>query len=213
MDTNENARSYDASGRREAARHRREHVIEVASELFGAHGFEATTFAQIATHAGVSVAYLQGLGSKAELFQLALSRGATGGDGPLDGAAEDLIALAPTLPAREALDLVVTTTARWNAGSHRLWRAWAQTSDDELRAAWDAAMQHAREEYRAWIEGLEAAGVRRSDVSIDEQTAGVWLLTMAETYDQLVRVAGLSHEQYLSWLRRSLGELLLAPEA
>lgn len=209
MDPNENARHYDASGRRESARQRRDHVIEIATALFSAHGFESTTFAQIAAEAGVSVAYLQGLGSKADLFQLALNHSATRGEGPLDGAAEELVAVVATLSPRESLDLVVSTTAHWNAGSHRLWRAWAQTSDHDLRVAWDDAMAHARREYRAWIEGLDARGARRTDVSIDEQTAGVWLYTMAETYDQLVSIAGLSHEQYVTWLRRSLAELVL----
>ena len=210
MDAHERVRPYDASGRRESARLRRDHVFDTAAELFGEHGFEATTLSQIAAAAGVSVAYLQGLGSKAELFQAALGSRATGGAGSLDGAADDLIAVAPTLPPREALELLVVTTAAWNAGSHRLWRAWSRTSDDELRRAWDGAMARARREYRAWIDGLDRAGVRRDDVSIEEQVAGVWLLTMAETYDQLVSVTGLTHDQYVSWLRRSLAELVLA---
>lgn len=208
-----NARAYDATGRREAARHRRDVVVDTAADVFGDRGFEATTLTHIAAAANVSVAYLQGLGTKAEIFRLALSHRATGGEGSLEGDADDLIATAPTLPPRLAVDLLTEKTSSWNAASHRLWRAWSQSSDPELRAAWESSMSDARHAYRVWIEGLDAAGVRRDDLSIDEQTAGVWVLTMAETYDHLVQVAGLTHEQYAAWLRRSIIELVLTPDA
>lgn len=209
MENAEGTRAYDASGRREQANRRRDDVIETAATVFGERGFEATTLAHIASAAGVSVAYLQGLGTKSELFRLALDRRATGGEGTLGGEGDDLVRAASSLPPDLALEMLVQATAKWNSGTHRLWRAWAQTSDGELSGEWDRSMVEVRSAYRQWLEKLDDIGARRPDVSIDEQAAGVWLLTMAETYDHLVRSAGLSHEQYLSWLARSLRELVL----
>lgn len=210
MQDPEATRAYDASGRREQAVRRRDEVIDIAAELFGDRGFEAATFGQIADAAGVSVAYLQSLGTKAELFLLAVDRRATGGRGTLAGEGDDLTLAAVALPPREALELLVHATAQWNAGSHRLWRAWTHSSDPDLNAAWDASMAGVRTAYRAWIDRLEESGERRADVSAQEQAAAVWLLTLADTYDRLVRIAGLTHEQYVQWLSRSLRELVLA---
>lgn len=186
-------------------------MIDAAAAIFAEQGFEATTFAQIAERSGVSIAYLQGLGTKPQIFRFALDRRATGGADSLVDAADGLIAAGPELSPPEALELLVVTTASWNAGSHRLWRAWSQSSDPELRADWDATMASARGAYRTWLDALEAQGARRPDLPIEEQAAELWLLTLAEAYDLLVRVAGLSHEQYLAWLRRSLVELVLKP--
>lgn len=209
MDTG-GTRAYDVSNRRERAGRRRDDVIDTAATVFGERGFEATTLAHIAGAAGVSVAYLQGLGTKPELFRLALDRRATGGAGTLAGEGDDLIHAAATLPPLDAIELLAQTAAKWNAGSHRLWRAWAQTSDPDLAAEWDASMATVRGAYRTWLVQLDAAGARRADVPMEEQAAAVWLLTLADTYDQLVRIAGLAHEQYVDWLVRSLRELVLA---
>ncbi|MGI8529262.1 MAG: TetR/AcrR family transcriptional regulator, partial [Geodermatophilaceae bacterium] len=47
-------RSYDSSGRREAARARRQRSLRAAGELFLANGYPRTTVAAIAQRAGVS---------------------------------------------------------------------------------------------------------------------------------------------------------------
>ena len=49
-------------------------MIDAAAAVFAEKGFDGTTFADIAAAAGVSVPYLQKLGTKADLFVLAIER-------------------------------------------------------------------------------------------------------------------------------------------
>ena len=63
-------REYDASGRQERAREVHDKTLDVAAEAFLADGYEATTVAAIAAHAGVSEATIyKSYGGKAGLVR------------------------------------------------------------------------------------------------------------------------------------------------
>jgi len=205
-------RTYDSSGRRRAAERRRQRVIEIAAILFGERGVDATTLADIAAAADVSVPYLQGIGTKVELVGLAVSLVTAG---PAQQTKEELARsrsqlLALSTPA-EFVELVAKGTAEWNARSYGLWRAWAECSDQELRESWARRMQFIRREWQTLLDDLAPRGWWREDVASEDRAAAVWMLTMAETYERMVRVAGMNDERYQAWLARSLHDALIGP--
>ena len=104
-------------------------------------------------------------------------------------------------------------SAEWNERSYGMWRAWANTDDPELRARWEAQMKTIREEWDRYLAFFDTRGWWRTDVSRAEQVAAVWLLTMAETYERMTVVAGLSRDGYIGWLRRALTAVLIGSDA
>ncbi|GAA1683448.1 TetR/AcrR family transcriptional regulator [Microbacterium lacus] len=200
-------RRYDATRRQRTALERRAHVIDTATVLFAEHGFEATTLADVASAAGVSLAYLHKLGSKSDLIE-SVVRAMMTGDTAADPDSE-LDALVHAATMEEYLDLSLASIIAWNARSHRLWMAWASASDPGLRAGWNAVMTEVRAKLTASLALLDARGWLRGDVPHDELVATLWVLTMAETYTRLVDGAGLSHDDYVRWLHRSVREALL----
>ena len=203
-------RTYDSTGRRRLAELRRRQVVDTAAGLFAERGFEATTLADIAAAAGVSVPYLQKLGTKAELVEQAIAAVTTGPDPDSDQDFRRLRADLHLLPTSAAfIDVVVRWTVEANARSFGLWHAWGESSDPELRASWLDRMSRIRAEWRELLDELDDKSWWRTDVTRDEQVATVWLLTMAATYQRMVVVAGMPGEQYGAWLRRSLSEVLV----
>ena len=194
------------------AERRRQRVIEIAGILFGERGVDATTLADIAAAAEVSVPYLQGIGTKVELVGLAVSLVTAGPDQQTqEGLARSRSQLLALSTPEEFVEIVARGTAEWNARSFGLWRAWAECSDQDLRDSWARRMRFIRREWRSLLDDLAARGWWREDVASEERADGVWMLTMAETYERLVRVAGMSDEQYEGWLARSLRDALIGP--
>ena len=196
------------------AERRRQRVIEIAAILFGERGVDATTLADIAAAADVSVPYLQAIGTKVELVGLAVSLVTAGPDqqtpgGRSRGPGQQLLALSTP---EEFVELVARGTAEWNARSYGLWRAWAECSDqDASRELGSSHAVHPTGVARhSWMTSRQR-GWWREDVASEERAAGVWMLTMAETYERMVRVAGMSDAQYEAWLARSLRDALIGP--
>ncbi len=203
-------RAYDSSGRQLAAAQRRDRVIDGAAQLFAERGFEATTLADIAAAGGVSVPYLQKLGSKIDIIEMAIHAVTVGPQLTVEQAFRESVALRDTLDRAQVLDFIAETTAEWNVRSYSLWVAWARSSDPELREGWERVMSGIRAGWADWLASFDSLGWWRTDITRSEQIASLWLLTMAETYERLLRIPGFTHEQYLRWLRRSIAEVLIS---
>ena len=79
-----NRRRYDATGRRERARHTRLHVVAVAKDLFVQRGYTATKMSDVAAAAGVSVELLySAFGSKPALLKTVFDVTIAGDDTPV----------------------------------------------------------------------------------------------------------------------------------
>ena len=205
-------RTYDSTGRRRRAEERREAVIDMAAEVFADKGFDGTTLADIAAAARVSVPYLQKIGTKADLFVLAIERVTVGPQQrTVERARGDLETTAAHVTRDQFFEGMSALTTEWNERSFGMWRAWANTDDPELRARWEAQMATIRAEWGQYLAFFDSRGWWRTDVPRDEQVAAVWLFTMAETYERMVVVAGLSRDQYAAWLRRAMESVLVAP--
>jgi len=207
-------RTYDSSGRRQRALARRESVIDAAADVFAAKGFDGTTLADIAAAACVSVPYFQKLGTKADLFVLAIERVTVG---PMHRTVErtrgDLENTAANVTRDQFFEAISALTTEWNERSFGMWRAWANTDDPELRERWEAQMATIRAEWGQYLAFFDDRGWWRTDVPRAEQVSAVWLLTMAETYERMTVVAGLSRDEYTAWLRRALTAVLVGAQA
>jgi AcrR family transcriptional regulator len=83
-DNVKNRRSYDNRGRAEQARHNRRRILDAAHELLLAHGYRATTMADIAKAAGVSVETVyKAFKTKATLVKAAYDQALVGDDEPI----------------------------------------------------------------------------------------------------------------------------------
>jgi AcrR family transcriptional regulator len=203
-------RAYDSSGRRRRAEERREAVIDAAAAVFATKGFDGTTVADIAEAAGVSIAYFQKIGTKAELFILAIERVTVGPQQrTVQRARDELEVTAADANRDEFLQNMADLTTAWNERSYGMWRAWANSDDPELRAGWEAVMRDIRAEWAAYLAFFDQRGWWRTDVPRDEQVAAIWLFTLAETYERMTVVAGLSREHYTAWLRRAMESVLV----
>lgn len=209
---NERKRAYDASGRRARAAETRQNTVRHAAELFATAGYERTTYKMIAAAAGVSEEYVRKLGAKPILFRASVELLTIGRDDTLREAQRRLDDLAASTDARTLLARIATVTCEWNRRSHGIWWAWASSSDPALQQSWDDTMSKVRTAWRSRLLSWEPLGWLRSDVPIDELAVGIWLLTMAETYERLVVRGGLTEQQYTQWLERSLIDLLLPSE-
>lgn len=168
--------------------------------------------AMLAETAGVSVAYLERLGTKSDIVALVLELVTSGDDQRTMGRArEEFAALAPTLTAHGAIAYLAEMTADWNERSHPLWQLWERADDPDVHSRWvrEITLIH-----RDWQELLEAyAGMGWWRAELDTRQCGTTcaVLTSPQTYQRLVTTIGLSRSEYVDWLTRALIDALLAP--
>lgn len=166
--------------------------------------------ADIAEAAGVSVAYLERLGPKAEIFALAIESVTVGPElETVENARLELAKILDAVTRDEFLAATARGSAEWNARSHRLWRAWAVSSDPDLQERWRSLMADIRRDWAISLAAFDVRGWWRTDIPRAEQVATVWILTMAETYGRLTEEAGLTHDEYVAWLERGLRAALV----
>lgn len=205
-------RAYDASGRRRKAEARRISAVRAAAEVFAERGVEAATMAELAEVAGVSVPYLERLGTKAEIFAMSIEAVTLGPElNTLANAQDEFEKIADSISRDELLDSFARGSAEWNARSHRLWRMWAVSSDPELQERWRTLMADVRQGWATSLTMFDERGWWRTDISRADQAATIWILTMAETYGRLTEEAGFTHDEYVAWLRRGLDAVLVPP--
>lgn len=188
-------------------------MIDAVAAVFAAKGFDGAVVADLAAAADVSIPYLQKLGTKTDLFVLAIERVTVGPrQGTVEHARAEVDAAAATLSPDQFIQNLAETTTEWNERSYGMWRAWANTDDPELRARWESVMADVRAEWARYLAMFDSRDWWRTDVPRYEQVAAIWLLTMAETYERMTVVAGMSRDQYTSWLRRALTAVLVGPD-
>ena len=90
VDVDGRGRPYRSDLRQRQAAETRLRVVEAAVSLFGRQGYRATTFAQLAEEAGVSVKTVQEHGPKSALLQAAVELASFGVEGETDFFATDL---------------------------------------------------------------------------------------------------------------------------
>lgn len=138
MDAPQNGpRAYRSDLRARQAAETRRRVVEAAVRLFSERGYAATTYAQLAAEAGVSVETVQKHGPKSELLKSAMELVSFGVEGETDIFDTDLgQGMAQVSSADEAATAVGQAMLAINAPSAGLWMTVASAAhgDAELGA-------------------------------------------------------------------------------
>lgn len=206
-----NKRRYDSSGRQERARQNRDEITNIARELFLSRGYTATTVAEVAAAAHVSVETIyKGFGGKPGLVRAIVENGLAG-QGPV--------------PAEQRSDHVRDTEpdprkifAAWGAFTAELaprvgpifQLARDASGDPDVAAVLDQLSAARHERMTVNARGLAAAGHLRPGITVDQAADIMWALNSPELYDLLVTRRGWPPERYGQFIARALTALLPA---
>jgi AcrR family transcriptional regulator len=209
-------RGYDNTRRAEQARATRRRVVEAARTLLIAQGYGATTLAQVAAAAGVSVETVQkAFGTKARLTKAVYDETLVGDDEPV--------------PLRERAAMTAlfadpdphSKLVRYAAIGRGLWdrlgdlvpviMAGAAAGDPDLVALVATIRRESRGGATVIVRHLAAAGALRAGLDEEQAIDEFWLLLQPESHGLLVGERGWSLDRYQEWLARSACRVLLEP--
>lgn len=207
-------RAYTSTLRQEKAAATRRRMVEVAVELFLAHGYASTSMAAVAAAAGVSPDTVYHVfRSKRGLLQAAMDMvvGGDDADVPLLDRADPQAMRAQTDQRRQ-----IAMFAR----GIRVQLERVRPVDDMLRSAAatdaevaalraDLQLRQRRQAMTAVAGWIAARGPLRDGSSADEAAAVLWTLTSPEVHHMLRVDWGWAPDTYEQWLRTTLERTLL----
>lgn len=206
-------RTYRSSTRRDQAATTRRAVLAAAEELFGGQGYAATTVAQVAERAKVSIDTLYAsVGRKPQLLLAAHDRALSGDDEPVTAEERDyVIAVRRAEGARAKISLYAEALARVLPKAVPLSDALrvAAITDPECRVVWDGLNARRAANMRRFAADLRATGELRDDLSDDDVADLVWSMNSPEYY-LLVTGTGRTPAQYADLVADVWTRVLLA---
>jgi AcrR family transcriptional regulator len=211
-------RPYDAQRRRvraeEERRATRSRVVEAARKLFLSKGYVATTMAEIAKEAGVTLQSVYSAGrSKADLLHLVTDVAVAGDD------QEVMLLERPTYAAiareadpRRQVEMIAALIAATMERLAPIWIAYREAASVDAKAAANlvAAHQRRHETFAGMIAMLPEQPLRRPP---QEATDSAWAIGSIDVFLLLRSIQGWDAAQYADWLRRTLVDQLLAPDS
>ena len=207
-------RSYQSPLREGQARSTRTAIIEAAWQLFGEHGYAATSIEEIAAAAGVSRATVfTAVGGKPVLLKSALDVAIVGDDEP---------ASLPERPSSRAvraeadpgiyLDRYAELVTEMGGRVAPIAEAvrGAAGADSDARELWESHLAQRRIGAANVVSDLRSKGARLRP-ELDDATAAdvVWVLNDPGLYHHLVLRRGWPQEQFQRWLSKALRSQLL----
>jgi AcrR family transcriptional regulator len=213
VETSGGTRGYRSVVRQERAAETRLRVIGAAAELFGRQGYVATTFAQLASEAGVSVETVRKHGPKSALLRAAIELGSFGVEGEADVLETDvgraLLAIDDPGALAEFLGEVLLAI---NAPSAGLWSAVLGTApnDPEVADFRDEMLTSIRGQVTSVLGVLRERGWLRDDVPFDELVEAFCVVTSVESYVRFVLVDRRPVHAYRAFVSRTIRETILA---
>lgn len=189
-------RGYESPLRREQAAATRRQILQAAQRLFERQGYGATTIAQIATEAGVSiktvyVAFETKSGVLRELWETLVN-----GE-PRRWYADALEAPDPA----QGLRMTAHNARVVKAMAGRvLWVIrTAAPSDPDISALWQRIETELRHALRPIVEAIAADDALRRDLDVEEATDILWTLVHPDVSRLLVDVRGWRPARYEEW--------------
>lgn len=209
-------RGYDSTRRRAAADQTRRRILAAAQEQFLAHGYAATTVADVAAAAGVATQTLySSVGGKAELLKQAVDVAIAGDDMPVSVSDRPFVDQIHAEPdGRRKLALYARHLRRGlerGAGLDAVVRAAADADPvaAELRDALDAERVTGM---RGLAGHLRSSGVLRRGITV-ERAADILSAHMdPRLYEWFVTYRGWTGRQYETWYTEVTAATLLRPE-
>ena len=209
----EPSRPYRSALRERQAAQTRERVVRAAGRLFSVQGYRATTFAQIASEADVSVETVQKHGPKTSLLQAAVELAAFGVEGESDVFATEVgQAILRLRDAEEFASLIGAGALSINAPSAGMWMTivGASRGDDELSAYQAQLLAGIRSQVERVLAHIRDRGWLRTDLPFDDIVETVCVITGPEAYVRFVELDGRSADDYQAFVTRMLRETVLA---
>lgn len=197
-------RPYDATGRRDRARARRQQVVQSARDLFERDGYRATTVTAVAEAAGVSPEWLyKTFGTKGSLAKAVFDVALAGDDEP--------VAIRDRPAARELddepdvgrkIDLFVggLVTRLERSARIQLMVRDGRHVDDSLLPIWDQLAEEGLAGMRMLATHLHATGQVRPGLTLDEVADLLWNYLAIDHYERLVMLRGWTLARYREWL-------------
>lgn len=207
-------RSYSSPRRVEQAAATRRDVLAAARTLFVANGYTATTIAEIAATARVSVDTIYAtVGRKPALMRELVETAISGTDRAIPGAQREYVArteAAATAREKLAIYAEAITAIQQRMAPVFLALRDAATADPDCAALWAQIAQRRATNMLLFAAQLRASGELREDLS-DQQVADVvWSMNAPEYWDLLVRQRSWTPDDYQQWLTEAWIRLLVA---
>jgi AcrR family transcriptional regulator len=202
MESVNTRRRYDSSGRQEQARRSREAVLDAAQRLFLDQGYAATTIAEIARTAGVSVETIyKGFGGKPGLVRALYQRGLTGSR-PLPAyQRSDQMRASETDPKTIMRQWgLLTAEVASTVSPIRLLIRSAAVSDPEMAALLKGNDEERHKRMRHHARFLKKRGYLRHGVTLSEAADILWTCSSVELYELLVLNRGWSLPRFAQFV-------------
>ena len=213
VDARDGSRPYRSALRERQAAETRLRVVEAAVTLFGRQGYGATTFAQLAEEAGVSVKTVQEHGPKSALLQAAVELASFGVEGETDIFATDIgQAVLQVRDADELAALVGEAMLAINAPSTGIWTTvvGAAHGDEELSGYHARMLELIRAQVARVLHHVADRGWLRLDVPFDDLVEAFCIITCVETYTRFVVLDRKAVDDYKAFVSRTVRETILA---
>ncbi|WP_067829684.1 TetR/AcrR family transcriptional regulator [Nocardia inohanensis] len=198
------ARSYDNSGRLDAARETRQRILRAAQEMLMTSGYSAMTIAALAKAAGVSPQTVyNSVGGKAEVLKATYDTVLAGDDSevPMSERPEFLAMSRTPDGAAHARAYAAWTRAIYERVGPLLWTVLAHAGADPALEAFAATIETERRTGNThMVTALEARHGLRPGLTPQTAIDSVWVLTAPETADRLMRRRKWSAAAYETWL-------------
>lgn len=198
-------RPYNSTRRQQQAAETRELVLDAATSLFATRGWSGTGMRDIAKQAGVALETVYAyFGSKTDLLLTAVDVGVVGDAAPVPVTERPEFT---ALGAGSRADRVAATARLVTAINQRSWglqRAVREgaVSEPQLAERLVELEQQRRESVRQGAELVLGQPV--DDPTLD----GLWALLGTEVFQLLTEIGGRSLEDYESWLRYAITQLI-----
>ena len=207
-------RPYHSPRRLEQATATRRAVLAAARELFVENGYSATTVAEIADRARVSVDTVYAtVGRKPALLRELVETAISGTDHPVPAEQRDYVTrMRAAGSAREAIAIYAQAITAIHQRMAPVFLALrdAATGDRACADLWAEIAGRRAANMRAWAADLRRTGELRADLTDDQVADIIWSMNSAEYWDLLVRERSWTPDQFSRWLTDAWMRLLLA---
>jgi AcrR family transcriptional regulator len=199
--------------REQSARRTRQAVVQAAHQLFTAHGYAATSLADIAAAAGVArPTAFAAFGSKPALLRQVLDQAFAGDDEPIPVAQRPWFRAvwdASTPPA--VLDAYARACALINGRAARIVEVVRRAADQapELGELWDTLQRNRHAGARMVIEHAASLGPLAPGLDTGRATDILWIFNDPALYDTLVSHRGWPAPDYTAWLSAQMRHALV----
>jgi AcrR family transcriptional regulator len=207
-------RAYHSPRRVEQATATRHAVLTAAKDLFVSNGYTATTVAEIAERARVSLDTVYAtVGRKPALLRELVETAISGTDQAVPPEHRDYVArMGAATSARDKITIyahAVTGIQQRMAPVFLALRE-AATTDHECAALWAEISTRRATNMRALAAHLRTTGELRDDLSDDQVADIIWSMNASEYFVLLVHERDWTPQQFDTWLTDAWTRLLLA---